>query len=344
MLGFMGIYLLGQELWFFPHSMSWLIGPFMYYYLKTQINSNYSFSWTDFWHFLPYVAYFIYHLIIFLAGPQTVEWWNAQVHTPLKIGMIESFGENISLIIYSVATLQLYRRYRLWLPTERSDTEVVSLRWYQHFIAIMILGVFISTLFFVAGMFTRLTYEQDWILRAIVAFIICYLGFSAFTQIQPRQLVFEEQKNLVVANEPGLHESGNLADDAQVASVSKERAAPRLDHEELSKWCNRLTGLMEAEKLYLDPELTLSELSRKMNTPSFLISNVINAGFRKNFNDWVNEYRVVAFQQKVSDPDLKHYTLLALAFECGFNSKSTFNRAVKKMTGQLPSEFLRAGQ
>jgi AraC-like DNA-binding protein len=66
---------------------------------------------------------------------------------------------------------------------------------------------------------------------------------------------------------------------------------------------------------------------------------VINTGFQKNFNDFVNAYRVADFQKKVNDPKLSHYTLLALAYECGFNSKSTFNRAVKKATGQLPSTF-----
>jgi AraC-like DNA-binding protein len=69
------------------------------------------------------------------------------------------------------------------------------------------------------------------------------------------------------------------------------------------------------------------------------LSYVINTGFQKNFNDFVNAYRVADFQKKVNDPKLSHYTLLALAYECGFNSKSTFNRAVKKATGQLPSTF-----
>ena len=97
---------------------------------------------------------------------------------------------------------------------------------------------------------------------------------------------------------------------------------------------------MQTEKLYLNPELTLSTLSEQLNTHNSLLSNVINTGFQKNFNDFVNAFRVADFQEKVKDPTLSHYTLLALAYECGFNSKSTFNRAVKKATGELPSALV----
>ena len=98
---------------------------------------------------------------------------------------------------------------------------------------------------------------------------------------------------------------------------------------------------MHQDHLYLQPDLSLSQLADLLNTHSAQISNTINAAFNKNFNDFVNEFRVEAFQNKVNDPKLQHLTLLAIAFECGFNSKSTFNRAVKKVTGQQPSDFLR---
>ena len=83
-----------------------------------------------------------------------------------------------------------------------------------------------------------------------------------------------------------------------------------------------------------------SDLADHLNTHNSLISNVINAGFQKNFNDFVNGFRVEIFKEKIINPKLQHLTLLAIAFDCGFNSKSTFNRAVKKATDKMPSEFL----
>ena len=96
----------------------------------------------------------------------------------------------------------------------------------------------------------------------------------------------------------------------------------------------------EKEKSYLNPELTLSELAIKLNTNTSVLSAVINTGFGKNFNDFVNEYRVEEFKRKAAAPDSKHLTLLAIAFDCGFNSKATFNRAFKKVTDLSPKAFL----
>ena len=109
---------------------------------------------------------------------------------------------------------------------------------------------------------------------------------------------------------------------------------------DLENWKTKIQNAMENEKLYLNPELTMSDLADHLNTHNSLISNVINAGFQKNFNDFVNGFRVEIFKEKIINPKLRHLTLLAIAFDCGFNSKSTFNRAVKKATDKMPSEFL----
>ena len=114
----------------------------------------------------------------------------------------------------------------------------------------------------------------------------------------------------------------------------------KMDNFDLEKWQSKIEQVMVNEKLYLNPELTLSELSDKVESHNSLISNVINTKFQKNFNDFVNEFRVNVFKEKIKDPKLQHLTLLAIAFDCGFNSKSTFNRAVKKVTGEMPSAFL----
>ena len=69
-----------------------------------------------------------------------------------------------------------------------------------------------------------------------------------------------------------------------------------------------------------------------------MLSRVINSGFGQNFNDYVNEYRVREAERRLRDPRFRHYTLLAVALESGFNSKSTFNRVFKKLRGATPSE------
>jgi AraC-like DNA-binding protein len=333
MLGFMGIYIMGQELWFFPQSVGLVIGPIVYYYLKTQINTRFQFKKQDFKHFIPYLVYFTYHLVLFLMGNKVVGWWNSFFHAPFHIGDIENILENISATVYMVAAWRLYRQYLKWLPQERSDTEGVRFGWYQHFLWAVVIGVSSAIVLFIAGFWVELSYADVWIQRFIVVVIIYYISFAGYVQVQPRNLIFDEKKV-----ETEIQENTIIAEETPTEISKTEN---KLNAEDLDKWKNRIEILMRDEKLYLNSELTLSELSDKLKSHNSLISNVINNGFEKNFNDFINEFRVNIFKEKIKDPKLQHLTLLAIAFECGFNSKSTFNRAVKKVTGQMPSDFLK---
>ncbi|MEJ7667038.1 MAG: helix-turn-helix domain-containing protein [Hymenobacter sp.] len=73
--------------------------------------------------------------------------------------------------------------------------------------------------------------------------------------------------------------------------------------------------------------------------PSHVLSKVINEGFGQNFFDFINSYRIAEFKQVMAAPQARQYTLLALALEVGFNSKTAFNRAFKKQTDQAPREY-----
>ncbi|MCI1189380.1 helix-turn-helix transcriptional regulator [Hymenobacter sp. DH14] len=110
---------------------------------------------------------------------------------------------------------------------------------------------------------------------------------------------------------------------------------------ELHPWREKLLRLMADEQPWLEPELTLTELAHRLRTHPALLSKVINAGCGQNFNDFVNTYRVQEARRKLADGRFAHYSLVGVALESGFNSKSTFNRVFKKLLGQAPSEVMR---
>jgi AraC-like DNA-binding protein len=110
---------------------------------------------------------------------------------------------------------------------------------------------------------------------------------------------------------------------------------------ELQPLREKLLTLMQNEQPWLEPELTLTELAHRLHTNPAVLSKVINAGCGQNFNDFVNTYRVAEARRKLADPRFAHYSLVGVALESGFNSKSTFNRVFKKLTGQAPSELVR---
>lgn len=101
----------------------------------------------------------------------------------------------------------------------------------------------------------------------------------------------------------------------------------------------QLTQLMQKQEVYKNPELSLGELADLLSVHPNYLSQVINEKTEQNFYQYINQLRVEAFLQVATLPHKQHYSLLALAFECGFNSKSTFNKYFKKLTGETPSAF-----
>lgn len=106
------------------------------------------------------------------------------------------------------------------------------------------------------------------------------------------------------------------------------------------QWKEKVVAIMEEHKVFLDPELTLTELAKKLNTNPSLLSKVINSCFQVSFNDYVNQFRVQEAILLMADSRYKNLNLLAIAYDAGFNSKSTFNRAFKKVTGHNPKNYL----
>ncbi|MBT8219522.1 MAG: helix-turn-helix domain-containing protein, partial [Bacteroidia bacterium] len=132
----------------------------------------------------------------------------------------------------------------------------------------------------------------------------------------------------------------NISIATEVTEAASSVASSEEDIPDLDIWKPKLEQLMKTVALFRDPELTLTDLAARLDVNSKQLSSIINKGFQVNFNDYINAYRVDAVRQKLDQNEHKSRTLLALALECGFNSKSTFNRAFKKHTGETPRKFI----
>ncbi len=112
-----------------------------------------------------------------------------------------------------------------------------------------------------------------------------------------------------------------------------------LEEAEIKKYKRRLEQLMNDEKPYLDPELTLRSLAEMLDLPPNYLSQLLNEGFDKNFSEYINSYRLETFKSKAADPSCQHLTILGLAYESGFNSKTVFNSFFKKTMGKTPRAY-----
>lgn len=318
MLGFSGIEILWRQLNFFPRNFGMAFAPLCYFYFKSQIDKDFRFSKQDIWYFLPFIIHTIYHVGVFSIGQDFVKTVEKNFHEPFFIPQITTFFE-IALNCYFIyKSFKLYNEYRKWTKIQFSDTESVSFNWFRNFLIVLVLMFAVYLIKMIIISVYQLDFKQDWWDNLVGVALIYYVSITGYAQAQPNTgLVFREEE-------------------FKVENIQKER----FNESELDSWKLKILKLMEDDKLYLQPELNLSDIANRLKTNISVLSGVVNNAFGKNFNDFVNEYRVKEFQERIVLPENKNITLLGIAFDCGFNSKATFNRSFKKFTGKSPKEFL----
>ena len=351
MLGFGGIEILWRELEFVPRDLGYLLGPFIYFYLKSQLDAEFRFRWRDAWHAVPFLIHVVYHMTVFWQGTAFVQEWEKTVHNSFRFGELEYVVLIAQQAAYLYWSFQLYREYRLWIKNQFSETDSISFRWYRNFLLALTITMLFSLVMTLLDMWLDLNYWQDWWGNLVCTVLIYYVSIEGYGQAQmARKLTFRpDALNVPESTQPIVVEpigattlaTGNPDRFAIAAGppapirIATEQAVP----DNLPERLAALLDYMNQEKPHLDPDLSLPDLARRMRTNPVLLSQVINAGAGKNFNDFVNAYRVDEFKRQVREPANAHLSFLGLALDCGFNSKATFNRAFKKFTGTSPKAF-----
>ncbi|MFI1770958.1 helix-turn-helix domain-containing protein [Thalassobellus citreus] len=132
-----------------------------------------------------------------------------------------------------------------------------------------------------------------------------------------------------------LSKNSNLLPKRETNKYKKSNLNPTL----IKTYKTALISLMENDKLYLNNKLSIHDISKKLNIPRQYISEILNVHMQTNFQDFINNYRVEAFVNRLENDQNDHLTLFGIATEVGFNSKSSFNSTFKKIKGLTPTEF-----
>ncbi|MEL7121124.1 MAG: helix-turn-helix domain-containing protein [Bacteroidota bacterium] len=134
-----------------------------------------------------------------------------------------------------------------------------------------------------------------------------------------------------------MKNSTNL--DNKVSKLSKEKTAPLISPQ-MYEQAKTIISYMDKKQCYLDPELTLRDFAQDLGLHPNRVSTIVNQVLEKPFRDFLNTYRIELFKSKIAEEGSNNKTLLGLAYESGFNSKATFNRAFKKQEGVSPNEYV----
>lgn len=332
MLGYAGWY--SQQpyrdiLFYIPFQQLFLLPPVLYLYVKTLLNPAYTLSPKDRLHFLPGLSYGLYSLTVFVTDKLIFDdpsfYADGRDKDFAPWYQLAGFS---SLLLYSLLSLRVYFRYKAISYQTVSFADAIRFDWVKRFLMALLILLLLRGLFFLVNPEWDQFGRKFW-------YYLCFSGLFYYISISgygnALQSILSLKAALVLRQD---------ADQTRHQSPSKSVSIDELDGIDLAHWTSQLEGIMTGEKAYQNPTLTLLDVAQLMGISTKRVSQIINQGFGMNFNDFVNLYRTQAVIDQINLGYHTVYTLLGIAYECGFNSKSTFNRAFKKQTGQTPRQYL----
>ena len=328
--------------WGFPFPL--LQWPFLYLYVLSLTSKEPLKTTNLSLHFLPFFLSILLFSKYFLLPYQVkIDIYNRHgegYETEMTIHLIAII---LSGVAYTILASRELWRYKQNINNEFSYTEKITLNWLLY----LILGMTCILLIVLFG-------ANDVIIYSSITGVVLYMGYFGIKQVG----VFSEKLKMEqshVSKDDFMIDSQLVSQTVNSSDSNENNATPettpttekvkyektRISDNEINSIHQSLKELMNEEKLYKNPELTLSEVAKRIPIHPNALSQVINTVEGKNFYDYINIQRVEEFKKIALLPKSNQFTLLSSAFESGFNSKTSFNRNFKKVTNLSPTEFLK---
>lgn len=303
--------------------------PLLYLYVRTSINENPRFRKKDLFHFSLPAILLIESIIV--PGMYKIE--EDMYHSP-EINAVTFIYGGISLVfilIYILIIFRMIKQHQAELPNLFSFTSSrITFNWIKIVILLFVFNWIITGLATAVNISFRNQVIDPGVVffinLGIFSFAISYFGFfqpSLFFSPRGSELVPEVRQTQVNEQDKVKYRKSNLTE------------------EKAMEYLGQITSLLETERLFLQPDLSIQEVSDRLDAPKHYLTESLNTYMGKNFYTLINEYRIKEFKTLAADEKNQHLTLLGMAYDSGFNSKSAFNMVFKKQTGETPSQFLR---
>lgn len=276
---------------------------FLYLSIRFYSNQNYKFVWKDAKHLIiPFIFLVIIWMRLNHPGQRSI------------IAAAQTIVMFFQAFFYVILSFIKIKQHRKKLVRFESNIQGKDMNWIEYIILQILI---ISVIALVNNVMSR--EAPGLLMNTINLFVVFIVAFYAIGQKE------------IFPIYPTLEDKLDYLDEPE----TKRKLIP---DDELDMLKSRLTNLMLSQKTYLDSDLNLVKLSELLNLSPHKLSYTINTGLNLNFFQFVNQYRIEKAKEFLLN-NAKNYTILAIAYESGFNSKTAFNTTFKKLTGQTPTEF-----
>ena len=339
MLGYAGWYSrqpYRDLLFYVPFQQLFLMPPILYFYVKSLLNPSMTFRKKDLIHFIPAVLYLIYSLVIWITDEIILnEYYFYLDQRDKDLDTWYQVVGFILMVVYLFKCINIYNQYRTNTFETVSYADSILYSWIQRFLFAFLLLLLIRVLFFIINPELANFGSKFWY----------YLSYSLlFYYISISGYVHSARMGFMIR--PALNYNQPLDQLFQIKESEEKLLKPETQKESTNNVYDpdlktRIEEVMISDKVFRNPELTLFDMAKLLDTNPKKVSNTINKGFKMNFNDFVNSFRTRDVINTIESQDDNLKTLIGIAYDSGFNSKSTFNRAFKKYTGLTPKEYFK---
>lgn len=351
MLGFAGWYNTQPYrdiLFYVPFQQLYLLGPVVLFYVQSLLNPAFRVRGRRWLHFLPALLYFLFSVVMVVYDKLILQdyYFLADGSDPDFSDWYQITGF-LSLAWYFWMAIRYYRQYRRVVPWFLSNATDYSYTWVRNFL-VAVFAIIIA--WFIERLLSYLidfSYVGTWWYYFSYAICCYYISIAGHANAVENRLSFQADwwsQHPAVMLAPARTTLALPYEEASfvlVPDLPDEAEPTQVDDEaQLTEWKQRIHEKLITDQYFAQPELSLFDLARALETNVSVLSRMINRGFHLNFNDLVNQYRIQQVMTLLEQGNHKEQTLLSLAFDAGFNSKSTFNRAFKKQTGLSPREYI----
>jgi AraC-like DNA-binding protein len=310
------------------------LGPLILLYVQALTRPSFSLAGLKLLHFVPFLLCVMYYLPLFVTSNDQkmrffseADWVLQTNYYPVDIRLVSILCP-IHIAIYLIWIALLLFRHSQRVKDHYSSLEKVRLTWLRNLL--------------LASVILWLPDADTWLGINFINqhfHVVFSLLFTGFVFVMGYRGV--RQPQLFIPPEAPTPESAKEFTAPAAVEPGKKYEKSGLSTEKTETYLQQLLRAMEEDKLYTHPDLTLQGLADTLAISTNHLSQLLNERLHVNFFDFVNGYRVAEVKQELLNARKRHLTILAIALEGGFNSKTAFNAAFKKHTGLSPSQFKR---